>query len=186
MTDRLKAEIKNIAKFTEEDIDFFIQSLEEKNFAKGEYFLREGQVSNHFGYIQNGLMMHYKIVDGVEIPTNFTKENGWVAYLKSFSTQTPSDIAIKALEDTSVLTLSSKKMGELFSTKPQLLAMRSYFTDISLIKVSEHATLLSSQNAKERYYKFMADYPDLINRIPQYHIAAYLGIKPQSLSRIRK
>lgn len=60
--------------------------------AKGEYFLRDGQISRQIGYIKKGLMMHFKIVDGVEIPADFTKENEWVAYLKSFTPSIPSDM----------------------------------------------------------------------------------------------
>jgi CRP/FNR family transcriptional regulator, anaerobic regulatory protein len=186
MTDKLRTEIRTIADFSDNDIQLFIEAMEESFIAKGEHFLKEGQISRHLGYIKSGLMMHYKIVDGIEVPADFTKENEWMAYLKSFTTHTPSDMNIKALEDTFLLTLSSTKMGELFQKQPKFMAMRSYYTELSFIRNTEHASSLASLNAKQRYYKFMQNQPDLLNRIPQYHIAAYLGIKPQSLSRLRK
>lgn len=186
MTDQLIAEIKTISNFSDEDITLFINSMEEIFIAKGEHFLIEGQVSRHLGYIKIGLMMHYKIVEGIEIPADFTKENEWVAYLKSFSTNNPSDMFIKALEDTHLYVLSNTNMQELFQKQPKFMAMRSYYTELSFVKNTEHTSNLATLNAKQRYYEFMKTHPDLLNRIPQYHIAAYLGIKPQSLSRLRK
>lgn len=186
MTAQLITEIKNILDFSDEDIQLFLDSIEEMFISKGDHFLKDGQVSRHLGYIKSGLMMHYKIVEGIEVPADFTKENEWVAYLKSFSTNQPSDMYIKALEDTHLFVLTSSNMGELFLKQPKFMAMRSYYTELSFIRNTEHTSNLATLNAKQRYYKFMENHPELINRIPQYHIAAYLGIKPQSLSRLRK
>jgi len=186
MTDSLINEIQKIADFSAEDIALFSSSFQETFISKGDHFLVEGQVSKHLGYIKSGLIMHYKIINDIEIPADFTKENEWVAYLKSFTNATASDMSIKALEDTQLLTLSNTAMSELFSKQPKFMALRSYYTEISFIRNTEHTANLASLNAKQRYYKFMKDQPALLNRIPQYYIAAYLGIKPQSLSRVRK
>lgn len=178
--------MKKIADFSDEDIQLFGKAMDETFIPKGDHFLKAGQVSKHLGYIKTGLMMHYKIVDGVEIPADFAIENEWVAYLKSFSTGTPSDMYIKAIEDTTMFTLSLNKMTELFSTQPKLMALRSYYTELSFIRNVEHTSNLATLNAKQRYYKLMENRKEIINRVPQYYIAAYLGIKPQSLSRLRK
>ena len=66
------------------------------------------------------------------------------------------------------------------------MALRSHYTELSLISNARHSADLAILNASQRYAKFRCERPDLINRVPQYAIAAYLGIKPQSLSRIRK
>jgi CRP/FNR family transcriptional regulator, anaerobic regulatory protein len=184
--DNLWTKIKTIADFSEEDVVLFKQSLEVLFIPKGEHFLKEGQISSHLGYINSGLMMYYKIIDGIEVPADFTVENNWIAYLKSFTNDSVSDMYIKALEDTHLLTLSKVRMGELFAAQPKFMALKNYYTERSFIQNAEHASNLATLSAKERYYKFMKEYPNLIHRIPQYHIAAYLGIKPQSLSRLRK
>jgi CRP/FNR family transcriptional regulator, anaerobic regulatory protein len=186
MMDHLVAEIKTIADFSEKDIRIFIDALEECFVSKGDHFLQAGQVSKHIGYIRSGLMMHYKIVDGTEIPADFTMEHNWVAYLKSFTTTTASDMSIKALEDTYLLTLSNVRLAELFQIQPKFIAIKNYYTERSFFRIIEHTSNLATLSAKQRYYKFMQDYPQLINRVPQYLIAAFLGIKPQSLSRLRK
>jgi CRP/FNR family transcriptional regulator, anaerobic regulatory protein len=186
MIEKLITEIKQIADFNEDDIAFFLQTMEETFVPKGEHFLVEGQISKHIGYIKSGLMMHYKIVEGDEIPADFTVEHQWIAYMKSFGFGTVSDMYIKALEDTHLLQLSNIRMGELFAVQPKFMALRSYYTELSFIRNNEHAANLATLNAKQRYYKLMEERPDLINRVPQYYIASYLGIKPQSLSRLRK
>jgi CRP-like cAMP-binding protein len=130
--------------------------------------------------------MHYKIIDGVEIPADFTKENEWVAYLKSFTNGTASDMSIKALENTQLLMLSNTAWNELLKIQPNFMALKNYYTELSFIRNTEHTASLVSLNAKQRYYNFLKNHPALVNRIPQYYIAAYLGIKPQSLSRLRR
>ncbi|MDN3676079.1 Crp/Fnr family transcriptional regulator [Flavobacterium paronense] len=186
MVDKLIAEINTITDFSKEDITLFIEALEEKTIPKGEHFLKEGQISTRFGYLTSGLMMYYKIIEGNEVPSDFALEHDWVVSLKSYTTGSASDMNIKALEDTRLFTLSNIKMDELLAIQPKFMALRSYYTELSFIRISRQTYNLTTLDAKQRYYKFMTDYPELIKRVPQYHIAAYLGIKPQSLSRIRK
>lgn len=186
MINKLINEIKKIDNFSEEEIDTFFSFLEEDFIAKGDYFLRIGEVSRHLAYITSGLMMHYRIYDGMEIPIEFSPEGEWIAYLKSFTAGTPADVAIKALEDTRILSLSLGKLQELFQLNPKYMVIKNFYTELSFMNNAQHGADLAMLDGKERYYKFMKEKPDLVNRVPQYYIAAYLGIKPQSLSRIRK
>lgn len=186
MMDALLDEIQNIVHFSSADLELFTSSFTETYIAKGEHFLLEGEISKRFGYIKSGLVMYYKIVDGIEIPADFAKENEWVAYLKSFNNGTASDMSIKALEDTHLLMLSNTVWNELLKMQPNFMALKSHYIELVFIRNTEHTANLVSLNAKERYYKFLKNHPDLVSRIPQYYIAAYLGIKPQSLSRLRR
>jgi CRP-like cAMP-binding protein len=186
MSEALIKEIKSILPFPDEAIEEFIGSLEEITLKNGEHFLNFGQISRYMAYIKSGLTMHYKIHDGIEIPFDFTAENEWTGYIKSFNSGEPSDMAIKALEDTVLLRLSAEKMQSLFEKNPEYLTVRNYYTELSFFRTNRHSEDLTTLDAKARYYKFVEEMPGLVNRIPQYYIAAYLGIKPQSLSRIRK
>ena len=186
MNDILVNEIKSIGNFSGEDIELFFSFLEESFIAKGDHFLTEGQVSHHVAYITSGLTMHYEVHDGVEIPRAFRIENQWIGALKNFGNREPADSAIKALEDTLLLGISAVNLQKAFQIQPKLIALKDHYTELSFIKNMQHGSDLAMLNAKQRYYKFMRESPDLINRVPQYYIAAYLGIKPQSLSRLRK
>ncbi len=186
MIDKLIGEIKKIDTFSDEDIDLFFGYMTEDFMAKGDHFLKFGEVSHYVAYITSGLAMHYKMYDGIEIPIDFTQQGEWLAYLKSFTNGSPADTAIKALEDTRILALSATKMQELFQLQPKFMALKNFYTELSFMNTAQHTADLAMLDGKQRYYKFMQEKADLLNRVPQYYIAAYLGIKPQSLSRLRK
>lgn len=186
MLNQLINKIQLVDKFSDDDIDLFAGYLTEDFIAKNEHFLHFGEVSRHVAFIGSGLAMHYKLHDGLEIPIDFTPEEEWIAYLSSFSQGTPSDMGIKALEDMRILKLSATNMQLLFQAQPKFIALKSFYTEVSFMSNSRHSADLAMLNGKQRYHKFVNEKPHLINRIPQYYIAAYLGIKPQSLSRIRK
>jgi len=184
--DLLISKIQLVDKFSKEDIDLVAEHLTEDFIAKDDHFLRFGEISRHLAFIGKGLAMHYRLHDGLEVPVDFTPEGEWLAYLSSFSQGTSSDMGIKALEDLHILRLSATNMQKLFEAQPKFMVLKDFYTETSFMSYARHGADLAMLRGKQRYYKFMQEKPHLINRIPQYYIAAYLGIKPQSLSRIRK
>lgn len=186
MADKLIYEIKKIAPFSEEEIDILQSCLVDKFIRKGEHFLEIGQVSRHVAFIDSGLMMHYSLHDGIEIPCNFSLEGDWTGSLKSFTSGMPTDVAIKALEDTRIREVSAERLQQLFDLSPRWLQFKNHLVQLVFFAMTQHNADLAMLNAKDRYYKFVREKPHLVNRVPQYYIASYLGIKPESLSRIRK
>jgi len=186
MNDRLIHEIQKIDTFSDEEIDILQGCLVDKLIRKGDHFLNLGQVSRYIAFIDSGLMMHYSLHDGVEIPCNFSLEGDWMGSLKSFTSGSPTDVAIKALEDTRIREISAEHMQRLFLLSPRWLVFKNHLVQLVFFTITQHNADLAMLDAKARYYKFMREKPELINRVPQYHIAAYLAITPQSLSRIRK
>jgi CRP-like cAMP-binding protein len=183
---QLISKIQLVDKFSDQDIELFAGILHEQTLDKNDHFLKIGEISRHVAFLGTGLAMHYKLYDGMEIPVDFTPEGEWLAYLESFTNGTPADTGIKLLEDARVLTLSASNMQLLFQAQPKFASLKSFYTERSFMSNAQHSADLAMLSGKQRYYKFMKQKPDLVNRIPQYYIAAYLGIKPQSLSRIRK
>jgi len=186
MTGRLIHEIKKIAPFSEEEIDMLQNFLVDKFIRKGDHFLEIGQVSRHVAFIESGLMMHYSLHDGIEIPCNFSLEGDWTGSLKSFTSGMPTEVAIKALEDTRIREISGERLQQLFDLSPRWLQFKNHLVQLVFFTITQHNADLAMLDAKERYYKFVREKPELVNRVPQYYIASYLGIKPESLSRIRK
>jgi CRP-like cAMP-binding protein len=186
MTDRLIDELKKIESFSDEEIDHLQSLLVKKFIRKGDHFLKLNQVSRHIAFIDSGLTLHYSLHDGVEIPCNFSMEGNWMGSLKSFNSGSPTEVAIKALEDLWIRVISAEHTQQLFDSSPRWLHFKNYLLQDVFFSITQHNADLAMLDAKERYYKFMREKPGLFNRIPQYYIAAYLGITPQSLSRIRK
>jgi CRP-like cAMP-binding protein len=186
MTDRLIDELKKIESFSDEEIDHLQSLLVKKFIRKGDHFLNLNQVSRHIAFIDSGLTLHYSLHDGIEIPCNFSMEGNWMGSLKSFNSGSPTEVAIKALEDLWIREISAEQTQQLFDSSPRWLHFKNHLLQDVFFNITRHNADLAMLDAKERYYKFMREKPDLFNRIPQYYIAAYLGITPQSLSRIRK
>lgn len=178
--------LKAAGNLTENDFTLLMSKLSVVTYRKNEHFLEIGKVNTTMGFVEHGLAMYYRMVDGVEIPVDFGVEGNWVSYLKSFNSQTPADLGIKMLEESKLHCISFNDLEQLFRAHPKFLALKSYYVERSMMDLAQHSADLATLDAKDRYYKFMQERPDLINRVPQYFIAAYLGIKPQSLSRIRK
>lgn len=184
--EKILGNINKLGHYTDEEIADFLSITQVKVLKKNDHFLNEGQISREIGFINQGLLMHYRVYEGEVIPADFATENEWVAYLKSFSSQTPSEMSILALEDSTLLVLSAEKLEGLLNRHPKFLALKNHNVEKALIDSTQHAADLATLSAKQRYYKLMRDKPYVVKRVPQYYLAPYLGIKPQSLSRIRK
>lgn len=186
MTDRLIHQIQKIDTFSDEELDTLEGWLVKKFIVKGDHFLNPDQVSRHIAFIDSGLMMHYSLHDGIEIPCNFSLDGDWMGSLKSLESGLPTEVAIKALEDSWIRVISVEHIQKLFQLSPRWLLFKNHLVQQVFFNITQHNADMAKLGAKERYYKLMREKPELISRVPQYYIASYLGITPQSLSRIRK
>jgi len=152
----------------------------------GEYFLQQGELCRYVGLIESGLVRYYMTDDGEQKTMYFSKEGEFVSNYQSFLPREPSNINIQAIEDTAMQVISFENLQRLYATV-------SEGNKLGRLGI-EHVYLTSLQQLKSfyqdsptaRYQQFLQAYPDLVQRVPQYYIASYVGIKPQSLSRIRK
>ncbi|MBP2833807.1 Crp/Fnr family transcriptional regulator [Aquimarina sp. U1-2] len=185
MNSILRESLLQTIDLSNEEIDYFDHILERRNIKKDQYFLRQGEISTEIAYVKSGLLMHYAIHDGNIIPCDFTIEKNWMAYLKSLTSGIPSDMNIIALEDSELFILKSQDMVTLFEKYPKYQKLKDQQVEKAFYQSTQHAADLATLSAKERYYKLMKHHPKFIQRVPQFHLAAYLGMRPQSLSRIR-
>ena len=169
------------------DDEAIIRSLfRVKELKKGQHLLQAGNICKNIFFIVQGLVRYYAIIDGEEKTAYFNKEGEFVCDYPSFIPQKPSTINIQALEPCTVYFISHSNMqlfyervkyGERFGR----LALEDVY--LSLIY---QVNSLYNDSPELRYQGFLEKFPDTGQRIPQYYIASYIGIKPQSLSRIRK
>jgi len=157
-----------------------------KVFKKGEHLLQAGNVCRYVIFIESGLVRYYINSDGEERTNYFNKEGEFVCDYLSFLPQAPSNVNIQALEDTTIFVISFNDIQEFYrevayGERFGRLAIEQVFVSI----ISQIGSLYTDSPG-ERYSKFLSNFRDLVQRIPQYYIASYVGIKPQSLSRIRK
>ena len=179
--------LKTKANIAEPDFQLLIKKVEFRNIEKGEILLRPGEVCRHSFFVENGLLRSYTVDDaGKEHIIQFGSENWIVSDRSSAFFNEPSDLFIDAIEDTKVVLISSDFLNE----ASEISASFRNYNQIALQNHIRHQqkriNLLLSASAERRYMNFIKLYPDLTLRVPQWMIASYLGITPESLSRVRK
>jgi CRP-like cAMP-binding protein len=153
---------------------------------KGQHLLQAGNICKNIFFIGEGLVRYYAITDGEERTSYFNKEGEFVCDYASFLPQAPSTINIQALEASTVYFISHSNM-QLFYERVKYGDRfgRRALEDV-YVNLIHQVNSLYNDPPEIRYQLFLSKYPDTGQRIPQYYIASYVGIKPQSLSRIRK
>lgn len=169
------------------EIDSIIRCFEPKTLDKDEYFIKSGELSRSIAYIEKGIVLYYKIDEaGQETVCDFAKETDWITQYESFIKKTTSNVSIRAIEKTVLQVISFEGLQKLYSEVPAFEIYTRRLIEKYFIASISRNNELQVLGAEERYAKFAKENPELIQRVRQYHIASYLGIAPQSLSRIRK
>ena len=168
------------------ELELIRNSFTPLHLSKGEYFLQSGEINKHLGFIHKGLVRYFVYKDDEESTFEFTKEGEFIADYQSFNTKTESLQNIQAIEDCELLIISYDAVQKIFnSTTNGNLIGRKIIEHRFGIMVNQLLAVYM-QNNEERYQNFIKYYSDLSQRIPQYLIASYVGVKPESLSRIRR
>lgn len=179
----------NIAKHVslgEDQLQQFHDLFEPRLFKKKSYFLSEGQICAHEGFVLKGLFRVYHVdANGVEQVLYFAPEDWWIADIDSFSNQKPSNLFIEALEDSEVLVISRKNKDFAYEHFPAIEKLFRIMTQKTHVALQRRMIDNLSKTADKRYQDFLAKYPDLYNRLSNRQIAAYLGISHEFLSKIR-
>jgi CRP-like cAMP-binding protein len=154
------------------------------SFKKGTTLLKEGQKTKESYFVLKGCIRTYYVIDGEEKTTAFYTELEGVTP-PCVLTQTPSDYYISCIED-SILLMSDAEMGAVVNAKfPRFETLCRILSEQLLAKQQIDFDSFKTSSPEQRYLNLIQKRPDLIQRVPQHQLASYLGIKPQSLSRLR-
>jgi CRP/FNR family transcriptional regulator, anaerobic regulatory protein len=155
-------------------------------FRKRQFVLQEGDVCTQFNFVVRGCLRTYKIDEkGNSHILQFAAENNWINDLGSFHGVTPSALNIDALEDTVVLQISRNDLISLYQEAPKFDRIFRVLVENAFIRLQERLLQNISSTAEERYKSFLELYPHLTNRLSQVQIAAFIGVTPEFLSRLR-
>ena len=181
--------LKNLSRFISLDNKeeaYLISTLKIKKLRKRQYFLQEGDVCKYQGFVFKGCLRAYEIdAKGVEHVVQFSPEDWWIGDIYSFYTHQPSRLNIEALEDTELFIFDNGVLEDLYANIPKMERYFRLLMQNGLIALSQRVMSSLSKSAAERYCDFIQRYPQIEQRVPNHQIASYLGIKPESLSRIR-
>jgi CRP-like cAMP-binding protein len=178
--------MEQLTPLTEDEKFAIIESFPIKTYAKGTFLLKEGRVAHDAYYVLEGLIREYELFEGEEKTTALYTEGQAAANFHSIASGTPSKRYFLCEEKTTVAVVNSEKEHALYKKYPRFEKYCRVGMEEMMGAELQQITDFVSMKPEERYLNFINERPGLINRLPQYHIASYLGIKPETLSRIRR
>lgn len=180
-----KISFKYKHELSNQDLESFASILERKELSKGELFLNNGQVSKYIQYIDKGLVRQFYYKNGRDVTEHFTCENNVAVCIESFFRQEPTHLLIEALEPTILYCIPYTEIEILSFHKPEIGILYRRFLEATLILSQQKADSWRFESVRERYERFIKEYPQAAKRAPIAHIASYLLMTPESLSRVR-
>jgi CRP-like cAMP-binding protein len=180
-------ERKSSVTLSEDDRNLIMTKLKPKKLRKRQFFLQEGDVCKYMGFIVKGATRMFAVDEkGHEHILHFGLEEWWVGDYESFYLLTPSKYYVEALEDVDMILITNEQLHDLARTVPAIAAMVESLNRGATIANNKRMHAAISLTAEERYEDLARTYPHFFQRFPQNMIASYLGISPETLSRIRK
>jgi CRP/FNR family transcriptional regulator, anaerobic regulatory protein len=187
MTNILSEFLKKYKELEADETEIILDDFTTTYLERQDYFLKEGQICKSVGFIEKGLVMYYKLTnEGQELVCDFGSEKDWVTQYESLTTNTESTLYIKAIEPTTLKIITLEKINALYKKVPFFEKITRLLVEKVFFEMLKRAEDFQNLKAEERYEKLLKENPQILNRVPQYYVASYLGIAPQSLSRIRK
>jgi CRP/FNR family transcriptional regulator, anaerobic regulatory protein len=166
--------------------DAFSQILEVKQFKKKSFLLQQGQVCDKITFVNSGCLRLFYEVDGAENTIQFFFADSWYTDYSSFLTGQPAIENLQALEPCEVVQFQKADLYKLYDLHPIFDRLGRMMAENAFLSLSQLNKMLTNEEPEERYLNLLKRRPELVEKIPQHYIASFLGIQPESLSRIRK
>lgn len=186
MDNKLLAYFQRIMPLSQEEIEAIVETMSIQQYKKGTVLLKEGQVSTEVYFVLEGCVRQFYLVDGEEKTNNFFTEEQWVISMNSFSQHKPSGHYLDCCIDSTLVVGNREKEESLYKRFSKLETVSRKVMERVFAEQQEIMSSYTTDTAEQRYLKLLKSRPDLFQKIPQYQIASYVGVKPESLSRIRK
>ncbi len=188
-----KEDLKNVINFINQFVDFEQKELdamfhvvEFKQLRKNEIFIHEGEIADRIAFTNRGYLRVYYNHNGEEITRDITPLHSFATALPSFVSQTPSFEIISAITDCELISIQKDDLEFLYSNFPKWERLGRRIIEEMFVESQRRIYSFITETAEARYNKLVNQYPDMIRNVPLKFIADFLGIKLQSLSRLRK
>jgi CRP-like cAMP-binding protein len=183
---KIEAFVKTIVQPNPEEWESFANSLQSKKLDKKDLLLEEGKHCDFIGFINQGVIREYTFQNGKDTTVDFVTENQFITDYQSFLMGAPSHQYLEALTEVELLILKKDAINTLFDQyKVWERFGRLIIERIFCINEAKRKKLISTSH-EEQYREFATSHPKIVQQVPQYYIASYLGLTPEHLSRIRK
>lgn len=181
----LQAYIQGIEDFTDAEMEQIMSHFKPMSLPAGEYFVDEGLVCNHIGFITRGFVRSFYEINDVEVTTMINTKHNIVTAHTSFTLQRPSMQYIQAITDSELLVLTHDSMEQLYRDFPKWERLGRLITERVYGYVESRVVDYLSLSPEDRYRKLLQENATLLKKVPLRYVASMLGITPETLSRIR-
>ena len=185
MYSNLKKYCKQIVPLTDKELELIDKYFESKTIDKKNFLLTDGKVCNFIAFISEGAIRHFHVKGGTEKTCDISFENSWVTDFKSFTYNTACIMNLQALENTTVFLIKKTNLMKLYEECSKYETFGRLMAEQVAQRATEIAMSLSSDKPEERYLNLLKKHSDIFQRVQQKYIANFLGVSPESLSRIR-
>jgi CRP-like cAMP-binding protein len=175
-----------VPSLTNEDLDRICLRLQVKNYPKKSTIIREGEICRHVYFINKGALRLFNLLEGQEKNAMYVFENNWISEYRSFILQSPALQALQAIEDCELLLLHYDDVQESYNINPRFERFGRLIAEFIFSETVNAEVENKLYSPEERYLRLIAKDSIMLKRLTQQQISAYLGIQPESLSRIRK
>jgi CRP-like cAMP-binding protein len=182
----LRAHLEKYVAVTNSDVAALAQGMQPVPFSKGDFLLTPGQPCQVQWFVVEGVLRaYYEDAQAVEHNVQFAIEQWWTADLGGFFKNQPAELHIQALESGRALALPAAHQEALFQEHPVFERFFRLIVQNAYAQAQRRILATLSLTAEQRFEQFLKRYPGLIHRIPQYHIASYLGVTPEFFSKMK-
>ena len=185
-TNPLVEYFRSLTPLTPEEEQAFVDSMEVVTLKKGEYLKRDDQLMVNTYFVMGGCIRHFVNIDGEESTTDFYTDGYWIISSYDSLGDDSSFANLKAEEDTELVLGNEEKSAAFMEKHPRFESVAFKVLEQSMIRQRQEWMAFQTGTPEQRYQNLLKTRPDLIQRVPLYQIASYIGVKPESLSRIRK
>jgi len=183
---KIEAFIRRIIQPNAEEWEAFTQIIKIKKLKKKDLLLEEGQVCNFIAFINSGILREYSFQNDKETTVDFVSENQFTSDYQSFIMEVPSMQYLEALTDVELLILKKNDINALYDQYKIWERFGRLIIENVFCSAEAKRKKIISTSHDEQYRNFAASYPQIVQQVPQYYIASYLGLTPEHLSRLRK
>ena len=185
MYDKLKKYCRQTVPLLDTELELIDKYFEEKTLKKKEFLLQDNKFCNFIAFIAEGSVRHFHIKDGVEKTCDISFDSTWVTDFQSFTYDTVGKMNLQVMEDATVFLINKQNLYNLYKECSKYETFGRLMAEQVAQRATEIAMSLSSDKPEERFQNLIKKQPDLFQRVPQKYIANFLGVSPESLSRIR-
>ena len=185
--DHLKAHLQKRITLTEDEQEEFSQSFKLMTVKKRQFIVQPGFVSKNRYYVVTGSFRAYVIGDeGNEHTIQFAIDDWWITDYNSYIFQQPASMFVMALEDSTILQVSYESEQALKRKNPKFMEFFCVLAEGTAAYMARRVITNLTRTAEQRYEMFLSGYPQVVNRVPQYALASFLGMTTEYLSKLRK